>query len=147
MKSWKKIAVISMVVFAVALPGAASAEESMMAGYDYTKVNTIMKDGMELVPLREIAESLGYQVIWGDENRSITINDKKDMMMDDSMKDKTMDGMMEKGHSWMLQIGSTSMKDGEAEVMLEVAPMIVNDMTYVPKEVVDQHLLQPMMMK
>ncbi|RTE11313.1 stalk domain-containing protein [Paenibacillus whitsoniae] len=110
MKNWRTMLMTGVVACTLALPALANADEMMNKNsYDYTGVTTMMKDGMELVPLRQVAESLGYQVWWMGETRSITLSktmmDDKGMMQDKSMmddkgmmKDKTMmddKGMMQ----------------------------------------------------
>ena len=61
----------------------------MAKKYDYTGIQTMMKDGTELVPLRQIAESLGFKVTWQAETSSIVL---AKMMMEDKgmMDDKSM---------------------------------------------------------
>ncbi|MGG1554466.1 stalk domain-containing protein [Paenibacillus ferrarius] len=98
MKNWKTMVFTGVVACTLALPALANADEMMnKISYDYTGVTTMMKDGMELVPLRQVAESLGYQVSWMGETRSITLSkmlmDDKGMMQDKSMMDDK--GMMQ----------------------------------------------------
>ncbi|MGG1519239.1 stalk domain-containing protein [Paenibacillus oryzisoli] len=98
MKNWKTMLMTGVVACTLALPALANADEMMSTkSYDYTSVSTMMKDGMELVPLRQVAESLGYQVSWMGETRSITLSkmmmDDKGMMQDKSMMDDK--GMMQ----------------------------------------------------
>ncbi|OPH56138.1 hypothetical protein BC351_28620 [Paenibacillus ferrarius] len=138
MKTWKKIITVTVAACTLALPTLASAEEKMMSKFDYSGVQSITKDGTQLVPLRQIAESLGFKVTWNGESRSVTLM-KSTMMMEDKSKDM--------GTGFMIRIDSTTIKAGDMDNMLMTAPMIVNDMTYVPKEFVDTYLLKEMMMK
>ncbi|NOU99593.1 stalk domain-containing protein [Paenibacillus planticolens] len=154
MKKWmKKTIAVSMTVGTLALPSLTHAEEMMMPKFDYSGVETITKDGSELAPLRKIAESLGFQVTWNEMNRSITL--MKSMMMDDkkmmdeksNMQDKTMmDKNMDMGGAITIQIDSQTFLVGMKKEMLMVAPTIVNDMAYVPKEFIDTYLLKEMKM-
>lgn len=142
MKRWEKAMVISLIACTLALPGLASAEEMMAKKFNYSGIETMMKDGTELVPLREIAESLGFKVTWNGETRSVTLTK---MMMEDSgmMEDKTMkENMMVMGNTFVIQIDSKTIKVGMVDDMLMFAPTILNDMTYVPKELVDTFLLK-----
>lgn len=149
---------VSLVACTLALPTLVSAEEMMMPKYDYSSVQTMTKDGLELVPLRQIAESLGFKVIWNGENRSITLlklamMDDKSMTNDKMMEDKTMSdkNMMEKKMDmypeYIIQIDSKNIRVGGMEEMLMVAPTILNEMTYISKEFVDTYLVKEMMMK
>lgn len=98
MKRWKVWVAVSALSMAVAAgPGAAYADEMTMAKPDYGKVDVMMKDGMDWVPLRQVAESLGYTVAWHEADRSITLSMPK-MGMGDGMTDKSMtdNGMIDK---------------------------------------------------
>jgi hypothetical protein len=147
MKTWKKAMVVSLVVCTLALPGMASAEEMMAKKFNYSGIETMMKDGTELVPLREIAESLGFKVTWNGESRSVILTkmmmEDKGMMDDKKMEDKTKnESMMKMGNTFVIQIDSKTIKVGMMEDMLMFAPTILNDMTYVPKELVDTYLIK-----
>lgn len=158
MKKWKKGIVITLAACTLAIQSLASAEEMMMKKFDYSTVTTMVMDGTELVPLRQIAESLGFKVTWDNETRSIMLTkmmmedkgmmeDKKmdDKKMDDKsmMEDKTMkDNMMAMNNSFILQIDSKNIKVAGMEDMLMYAPSIINDMTYVPKAFIDTYLLK-----
>ena len=62
-----------------------------------------------MVPLRVLAEALGFEVKWVAESRSVTL--------DETIK---------------LTIGSSVYKNGEKEIELAAAPALVNGFTYVP---------------
>lgn len=145
--------VVSLIACTLALPGLASADEMAAKKFNYSGIEMMKKDGMELVPLREIAESLGFKVIWNGEARSVTLTkmmmeDKgtmDDKKMDDKsvMEDKTMnESMMKMGTTFMIQIDSKVIKVGMMDDMLMFAPIILNDMTYVPKELIDSYLIK-----
>ncbi|WP_208607631.1 stalk domain-containing protein [Paenibacillus pectinilyticus] len=143
--SWKRALLVGVVACTLALPTMASAEEMMAKQVDYSGIQTMMKDGTELVPLRQVAESLGFKVTWQDATRSIVLTK---MMMGD-MGDKKMDdkGMMGDKHMMMgstfvIQIDSMTIQDGGMAGMLMYAPMLINSMTYVPKAFVDTYLLK-----
>ncbi|WP_240421781.1 copper amine oxidase N-terminal domain-containing protein [Paenibacillus periandrae] len=136
MKTWKKTMVISLAACTLAIPSFASAEAMMMKKYDYSTVTTMMKDGAELAPLRQIAESLGFKVTWNGEPRSITLT--KVMMEGKGM----MNNMMARGDTFVLQIDSKTIKVGGMDEMLMSAPSIIDDMTYVPKAFIDTYLVK-----
>jgi hypothetical protein len=73
----------------------------MAAKVDYSKADVMNKDGMELVALRGLAESLGYTVTWNEMERSVTLTHgmAEGGMADGSMTDKGMadKGMADKG--------------------------------------------------
>ncbi|NOU75261.1 hypothetical protein GC098_28380 [Paenibacillus sp. LMG 31458] len=147
MKRWKKAMVVSLVACTLALPGLASAEEMMAKKFNYSGIETMMKDGTELVPLREIAESLGFKVTWNGENRSVTLTkmmmEDKGMMDDKKMEDKTKnESMMKMGNTFVIQIDNKAIKVDMMDEMLMFAPTILNDKTYVPKELVDTYLIK-----
>lgn len=152
MRKWmKKAMAVTITVGTLALPSLINAEEMMMPKYDYSGVVTITKDGNELAPLRQIAESLGFQVTWNDMTRTVTLMksmDDKKMMEDKNRQDKMMtDKSMNMGGTIMLHIDSKTISVGNKEEMLMVTPTIVNDMTYVSKEFIDTYLLEKMIMK
>ncbi|SDO82414.1 Copper amine oxidase N-terminal domain-containing protein [Paenibacillus sp. yr247] len=153
MKTWKKVMAVTMVACTLAFPTFVSADDMMMPKFNYSGVETITKDGNELAPLRQIAESLGFKVTWNDENRSVTLTKPKmiddiSMMDDKKTEDKTMkDKNMDMGTVITILIDSKTIKVGGMEDMLMVAPTIVTDKTYVPKEFVDTYLLKEIKMK
>ncbi|MGO4496345.1 stalk domain-containing protein [Paenibacillus sp. 2RAB27] len=156
--SWRKALIVGVAACTLALPTFASAEEMMAKSYDYTGIQTMMKDGTELVPLRQIAESLGFKVTWQDDTHMIVLAKmgdmgmKEDKMMDDKgkMEDKSMmddKGMMEDknmmmGHTFSIQIDSTMITADGKEGMLMYTPMLIGSMTYVPKSFVEMYLLK-----
>lgn len=145
--SWRKALIVGAVACTLALPTFASAEEMMAKSYDYTGIQTMMKDGTELVPLRQVAESLGFKVTWQDDTRTIVfakMGDKgmmEDKMMDDKekMDDKS---MMMMGHTFSIQIDSTKITADGKDGMLMYSPMLIDSMTYVPKSFVEMYLLK-----
>lgn len=160
MKSWKKVILTGIVVCTLALPTLASAEEMMAKQVDYSGIQTMIQNGTELVPLRQVAELLGFKVTWQDETRSIvltkmmmgdmgTVGDKKmedKSMMEDKSKldDKAImgDKSMMDGTTIVIQIDSMKMKSSGMDGILMYAPMLINSMTYVPKAFVDTYLLK-----
>lgn len=148
MKTWKKAMVITLAACILSLPSLAGAEEMMMKKFDYSTVSTMTKDGTELAPLRQIAESLGFKVSWNEGARSVTLTkmmmEDKGMMDDNKKDDKAMmdDKTMMAGNTFVLQIDNKSIKVGGTDDMLMFAPSIINDMTYVPKAFIDTYLVK-----
>ena len=147
MKTWKNAMVVTLLACTLALPGLASAEEMMAKKFNYSGIETMLKDGTELVSLRQIAESLGFKVIWNGEARSVTLT--KMMMEDQKMEDKDLmeektmkENMMALENTFVIQIDSKTIKVGMIDGMLMFAPTILNDMTYVPKELIDTYLVK-----
>ncbi|OAS24395.1 hypothetical protein A8708_09270 [Paenibacillus oryzisoli] len=148
-KSWRNFLIVGVVACTLALPTFASAEEMMAKSYDYAGIQTMMKDGMELVPLRQVAESLGFKVTWQDDTHSIVLTtmDGKGMMEDKNMMDDK--GMMEDkdksmmmGHTFHIQIDSKKITADGKEGMLTYSPMLIDSMTYVPKSFVEMYFLK-----
>ncbi|XEC95881.1 stalk domain-containing protein [Paenibacillus tarimensis] len=111
MKKIQKIAAVSVLTFTLLAPGFAAAETSKdMAMIDYSKVRVIQMNGMELVPVREMAKSLGYSVKWNQREKSVTLT--YSMMMKDKM---TEDGMMEDGMMKDKMMEDDMMEDGMME--------------------------------
>jgi hypothetical protein len=137
MKPWKKWTAVSVIAFSLVMPGFAHAEDMMMKTFNYTGVETVMKDGKDLAPLRQVAESLGYKVTWNDMDSSIALS--KLPKMDDKKMDTS--------YSVTIKIASKTIMVGTTEKMLDYAPTIIKDKTYVTKEFVDMYLLNDMMMK
>lgn len=79
-----------------------------------TELNSLMymKDNTLMVPLRQVAEALGYEVLWNGENNSIEV-----------MKDLYM---------FALKIGENAYKIGGEPVLLGVSPELKDSTTYVP---------------
>lgn len=101
-------------------PEAFKMPESITVGEKVVK-NIYAKDEIVMVPLREIAESLGFKVTWEGETRTVVLND----------------GM------YSLQIDVNSYIKGKmAPMTLKCAPEITNDLTFVPVEYVTEVLEQ-----
>ncbi|MBD0383583.1 copper amine oxidase N-terminal domain-containing protein [Paenibacillus sedimenti] len=151
MRTWKKMIAVTMVACTLALPGLANAEEMMMPKFNYSGIETMTKDGVELVPLRQVAETLGFKVTWNGEKRSVTLMKMKMMMDDKKMEDKKMGDMTMKDDSMSMMDGiaihidSKTIMAGNMEAMLMYAPTIINDKTYVSKDFVDMYLNKDMM--
>lgn len=98
MKGFQRWTAVSAIALTLAVPAVAAADEKgmMTAKIDYSKADVMMKDGMELVALRQLAESLGYTVTWDDTERSVTLTSGMTMgggdkgMTDKQMNDKDM---------------------------------------------------------
>lgn len=146
--SWKKVILTGIVICTLALPTLASAEEMMAKQVDYSGIQIMMQNGNELVPLRQVAELLGFKVTWQEETRSIVLTKMMmgDMgMMDDKkMDDKAMmgDKSMMAGSTIAIQIDSMRINSAGIDGMLMYAPVLINSMTYVPKAFVDSYLLK-----
>ncbi|MBP1927162.1 hypothetical protein J2Z76_003035 [Sedimentibacter acidaminivorans] len=70
----------------------------------------INQDGVAMVPIRAIAESLGYKVTWNNDERSVKIDDEASLKIEQNI---------------YLNFDKT-------QIELETAPVIVNDNTFVP---------------
>ena len=78
---------------------------------DKSLTNMYKKGNVVMVPLREIAETLGFTVDWDGDLRAVTLN----------------------GGIYSLKIGENSYVKGKmAPIELDAAPEITNDLTYVP---------------
>lgn len=80
-------------------------------GQNYTQ-NPINENGRLLVPLRQFAEALGYEVTWNNEDRSI------------SMKDDS--------HNVWMQVDNMLASKNGSKVTLDVPPRLVNGTTMIP---------------
>jgi hypothetical protein len=117
-----------------------------------------MSSTSDLVPLRQTAESLGYKVTWNDQERSVmleapmgsgSMSDSK--MMGDGKKvdDKKMmdNSMMMGGGTVKIVIDSKTFWHGGQSGMLDIAPLIVNEMTYVSRKFFETYVTMGMGMK
>ncbi|RED55108.1 stalk domain-containing protein [Cohnella lupini] len=155
-KTMKTVAV-SLVAAAIMIPGFASAAD-MMTKVDYSKFNVVQKNGESWVPLRQIAQSLGYSVHWSKMD-GIMLTKKmmdemmpeKDMMDDMDMKNDmdTMGDMdkIPKMYSIVIKPGQKEFMIGMDKMMMMKAPMLIKNTTYVSKEFVETYLLNSMMSK
>jgi len=73
-----------------------------------------MKDNTIMVPLRQIAETLGYEVKWNGENYSVEI--------------------MKGAHWFLVKIGEDDYNFAKMKTQLGIAPELVDSTTYVPVE-------------
>lgn len=73
-----------------------------------------MKDNTIMVPLRQIAEALGYEVKWNGENYSVEI--------------------MKGAHWFLVKIGEDDYNFAKMKTQLGIAPELINSTTYVPME-------------
>lgn len=79
-----------------------------------------LEDGTKMIPLREVAESLGFEVTWNGETKSI------DLL---------------KGTNWStLTIGRNNYNFAKMLIRLESAPIIVEAKTYVPASFAEEVL-------
>lgn len=77
----------------------------------------INENGVIMVPLRQMAEALGYKVIWNEENRSVEVV---------------------KGANWFLvKIGKDDYNLAKSIVKLGTAPELIDWTTYVPLDFVE----------
>lgn len=95
MNKWTMGIATAIIGSVIAASGAASAAESMQPKYDYSQMEMMQHNGAELVPLRKIAESLGYQVTWNNEDRTIRLmkGGMPPQMGSQEMMQKDMTGM------------------------------------------------------
>jgi len=84
----------------------------LVRGEEIVAPETLVRDGVVFLPLRAIAEALGYDVFWEEETRSVAL-----------------------GAGVRLQIGSYEYTVGRmAPITLNSTPILVNELTYVPME-------------
>ncbi|TVX99789.1 copper amine oxidase N-terminal domain-containing protein [Cohnella terricola] len=159
MNGLKRWMAVSALALTVAAPTVASANDAgmMMKKIDYSKADVMKKNGMELVALRQIAESLGYSVMWNKMDMSVTLtstmmmSDGDSGMMDNSMTDKgmmdnsmtdkgMMDSSMDNKYMVKVMIGSKTATVDMKKQMLNDAPVIMNNKTYVSTSFVEMYL-------
>lgn len=158
MKKMMKWAAVSVLAAAIMVPSLASAAE-MKTMVDYSKVAVVMKDGQSLVPLRQVAESLGYQVTWTKSAIVLTKNvmmpsmesmkgnmeDKSDKNDMNEMADKNdMKDMKTMPYKVSIMLGSKNIWVGMDKKMLTYAPISIKNKAYVTKECVEMYLANPM---
>ncbi|MDY0235529.1 MAG: copper amine oxidase N-terminal domain-containing protein [Gudongella sp.] len=79
-----------------------------------------LEDGTKMIPLREVAEALGFEVTWNNETKSVELV---------------------KGINWStLTIGRNNYNFARMLIRLESAPIIVEARTYVPASFAEQVL-------
>ena len=79
-----------------------------------------LEDGTKMIPLREVAEALGFQVTWNAKTKSVEVL---------------------KGPNWStLSIGRNNYNFAKMLIRLEAAPIIVEAKTYVPASFAEQVL-------
>jgi len=142
MNKLTKIAATTVLTLTLLAPGLAAANE-MKAMVDYSNVKVVTMGKVELVPLREIAEKLGYEVNWDAKTHFIVLTCTKmgdSMMMADSKK-------MGTKYTVKIKIGSKKVTVDMAEKMISNAPTIMSSKTYVSKAFVEMYLANQTMMK
>jgi hypothetical protein len=147
MKKMMKWTAVSVLAAAIMVPSLASAAEMKMM-VDYTKVAVVMKDGQSLVPLRQVAESLGYQVSWTKSaivlTKNVMVSSKESTMKD--MKDMSdMNEMKAAPYKVSIMLGSKNVWVGMDKKMLTYAPVTIKNTAYVTKECMDMYIANPMM--
>lgn len=87
-------------------------DNEIKENYITLREELISKEGLTLIPLRMVAESLGFDVLWNGENRTV-----------ETLKD----------NNWSsLTIGENAYSFGRMFLKLEKEPVIINNKTYVP---------------
>ena len=85
----------------------------------YPDSNPIIVDGRTLVPIRAVAEKMGYTVGWDAENQLVSLTSSDNMLH--------------------FQINANvALRNIETEIPLDVAPMIINNRTYLPLRAVTE---------
>lgn len=132
-------------IVGAAIAGSGSAWAADMKGmYDFSKVEMIRHEGAELVPLRKVAESLGYTVRWNEQDRTVVLmkgsmqgsateTGSMDMMGMD-MKAKEMSGIT-------VAIDSNRITVNGMEKELMSPAMLWMDTAYVSKDLVVDYLI------
>ncbi|MBO7747695.1 hypothetical protein I8J29_26250 [Paenibacillus sp. MWE-103] len=144
---------LAVMVPAMAYAADMNGDSSMTAKVDYSRVTVVKKDGHELVPLRQIAMSLGYGVDWtkqavvltrtgmtgmgmGMQNSDMT--DMTDASGMNAMTDRS--GMKPQPYAVTLMPGSTRVMAGMAAKTADYAPVVIMGKTYVTKPFVETFL-------
>lgn len=92
----------------------------MMPVFNLSKDRLIEHNGVQMIPLRYVAESLGYEVKWNGDTRSVELT---------------------KGVHWhLLTIGKDSYNFAKMHIELGEVPILHNSRTYVPLRFFDQVL-------
>ena len=85
----------------------------------YPDSDPIIIDGRTLVPIRAVAEKMGYSVGWDAENQIVSLVNPDNMLH--------------------FQIDTNvALRNIETEIPLDVAPMIINNRTYLPLRAVTE---------
>lgn len=92
--------------------GTYAAEVSLYVNNQLTD-GAISKDGRTMVPIRVIAENMGYTVSWNRDDKSVTITDGNNVI-------------------WMFSGNSTAYKNDSSSVDMGIAPQIVNGNMMIP---------------
>lgn len=96
--------------------------------YELDKSEALEENGITVVPVRKIAEELGYEVLWNNDERSVSI------------------GTTAMGVSFKIGENSYS-KSKAAAFVLSAAPVIIDDKTYVPVDFFEQILETKIVLK
>jgi hypothetical protein len=149
MNKLSKIAAATVLTLTLLAPGlAAAATDSMKAMVDYSDVRVESMDKLELVPLREMAEKLGFEVNWDAKAHFITLTCTKQMSMianDSKMMDDSK--MMNSIYMVKVKVGSKKITVDGVEKILTKAPVTLSNKTYVSKAFVEMYLANQAMMK
>ncbi len=139
----------SLLAAVMLVPGFASAAD-MKAKVDYSGVVVMQKGGQDWVPLRQIAKSLGYEVMW-DKMGKVTLTEK--MMMEPMSEMEAKDGesmnmneMKPQPYMVSIMIGKKEFMVGMDKMTFAYAPIVMKNTTYVTKSFVEKYLLKPMTM-
>jgi len=151
MNKIKKWTAVSALSFSLLIPGLAHAEDMKPMGSNTgsgmgmtmgmsDNTDMMMKNGKAYVPLRMLAETLGYQVMWNKDDKSITL---KYSGMGMGMMDKSNNNMMKDMYTVKIMVDSTKVMVGMDTMMLDNAPTFMNNHVYVPKDFIAKYLLTP----
>jgi hypothetical protein len=161
MIKWRKTAVSTILFVSLTIPFSVAGAEGMMdskpammeMNMQDMKQNMNMQDmnqGMNMqtmIPLRNAAESMGFTVMWNGMDNTITLTktsmNQTDMSSNNGMETNSMMGM----YNITLKIGSKSVKINNEEKMIQDAPSLMDDRTYVTKDFIDMFFKKQMMME
>ncbi|MFD1776953.1 copper amine oxidase N-terminal domain-containing protein [Paenibacillus rhizophilus] len=168
MNPMKKAAAVSTLSIVLLLPGIAQADtmKPMDSGRNSSKApnmmmeqnkmmgtgnqtDMMMMNGIAYVPLRLLAETLGYMIMWNGDDQSITLTYMgmdMGMGMDMDMSDNP-DQAMKDMYTVKVMLDSKDIMVGMDKKMLAHAPIRMNGKTYVTKDFISMYLLAPFMMK
>lgn len=119
MKKFLSIAVLFLAVFFISEASSAEIRLWIDGNYVSTDAEPVIENGRTLVPVRVIAEQMGYDVKWDNETQTVIIS---------------ANGETSQGKIINLKIGDKTahLLNPEGEAELEAAPSIINGRTMVP---------------
>ncbi len=117
----KNIGLLFTMLAATAMTAATVCAKELVINDKTTGIDTVIQDGVELVPVRTTAEELGFDVEWDGENKSVVLSDLPRYVT--------------------FSVGTDGYTFARTAPMpLGQAPVIIDDVTYVPVSLFDEIL-------